>query len=92
MGAGRGERVWALEGKVWMPVRIAWALWEGEHVPLGRQGGWGKGSMSTWGKINGDKEESMGTNSGGGWVHGGKDMGNGEGRGEEFGKEAAGKV
>ena len=50
------------------------------------------GSMSTWGKINGDKEESMGTNSGGGWVHGGKDMGNGEGRGEEFGKEAAGKV
>ena len=43
--------------------------------------------MSTWGKINGDKEESMGTNSGGGWVHGGKDMGNGEGRGKEFGNE-----
>ena len=60
--------------------------------PWGARGGWGKGSMSTWGKINGDKEESMGTNSGGGWVHGGKDMGNGEGRGEEFGKEAAGKV
>ena len=44
--------------------------------------------MSTWGKMNGDKEESMGTNSGEGWVHGEKDMGNGEGRGEEFGKEA----
>ena len=48
MGARRAERVWAPEG---MPVRIAWALWEGEHVPLGRQGGIGKGSMSTWGRL-----------------------------------------
>ena len=50
MGAGRGERVWALEGKVWMPVRIAWALWEGEHVPLGRQGGMGEGKYEHMGE------------------------------------------
>ena len=50
MGAGRGERVWALEGKVWMPVRIAWVLWEGEHVPLGRQRGMGEGKYEHMGE------------------------------------------
>ena len=92
MGAGRGERVWALEGKVWMPVRIAWALWEGEHVPLGRQGGIGKGSMSTWGRLMETRRRVWVPIVGEDGCRGRKDMGNGEGRGEEFGKEAAGKV
>ena len=64
----------------------------GRACALGAPGGMGEGKYEHMREDNGVKKESMGTNSGGGWVHGGKDMGNGEGRGEEFGKEAAGKV
>ena len=47
--------------------------------------------MSTWGKINGDKEESMGTNSGGGWVHGERIWAMGRGKGKSLGRKLQGK-